>query len=37
MEDGRTDGQTRNGQKHDYEAEILNVFKNLKKPEVVSP
>ena len=73
MEDGRTDGQTRNGQTHDHEAEILNgqthdheaeilngqthdheaeilngqthdheaeilkVFKNFKKPEVVSP
>jgi hypothetical protein len=37
MEDGRTDGQTRNGQTHDHEAEILNLFKNFKKPEVVSP
>jgi hypothetical protein len=39
MEDGRTDGwtdgrtdlQTRNGQKHDHEAEILDIFEKFKK------
>jgi len=31
MEDGRTDGQTRNGQKHDHGAEILNIFEKIKK------
>jgi hypothetical protein len=36
--DGRTDRQTRNGQKHDHEAEILNISEKLKKkPELEPP